>query len=66
MKQTTTRIWRRDEATLPPDQPVAQVQDPAMRAILRARRRALLLEVAAIERHCPRGDDEEAEPRQTA
>lgn len=35
----------------PPKEPIPFVQDPAMREVLKARRRALLAEVAAIEKH---------------
>ncbi len=35
----------------PTREPIPFVQDPAMREVLKARRRALLAEVAAIEKH---------------
>ncbi len=44
-----TRTWHPESS---PPRPVAQVQDPAVRAILLIRRRALLMEVAEIERRC--------------
>jgi len=48
-KRSLTRTWHPQPV---PSQPVSQVQDPAVRAIMLDRRRALLAEVAAIERHC--------------
>ena len=39
---------------------VEQVQDPAVRAILLARRRALLMEAAEIARRCGLDDEEGA------
>ena len=52
-----------------PTQPVPQVQDPAVRDILLTRRRALLMEAAAIARRCgldpEKSDDEAAESRGT-
>ncbi len=59
-KRFTTRTWHPEPV---PSQPVAQVRDPAMREILLTRRRALLMEAAAIERHCglePDAPDDEA------
>ncbi len=43
-----TRTWRPEVVA----EPVAQVQDPAVRAVLLARRRGLLQEVREIERRC--------------
>jgi hypothetical protein len=59
-KRFTTRTWHPEPV---PSQPVTQVQDPAVREILLTRRRALLAEIAAIERHCgiaPDAPDDEA------
>lgn len=47
-RQRPPTCIRRDE---PQKESVPLVQDPAMRAVLKARRRALLAEVAAIEKH---------------
>ncbi len=55
-----TRTWR-PKATS--SDPIAQVRDPAVREILLTRRRALLMEVAEIERRCglpPDAPDDEA------
>jgi hypothetical protein len=54
-----TRTWRK-EAT--PSESVAQVRDPADRALWLVRRRALLMEVAEIERRCGLVPDEEDDP----
>ena len=56
MKRSLMRTWHPDA---PAPAPVAQVADPAVRAILLARRRALLLEAAEIARRC--GLDDEAD-----
>jgi hypothetical protein len=48
-----TRTWRPGSTP----EPVGQVADPAMRAILLIRRRALLMEVREIERRCGLGPD---------
>ncbi len=59
-KRFTTRTWHSASV---PSQPIAQVQDPALREILLTRRRALLMEAAAIARHCglePDAPDDEA------
>ncbi len=59
-KRSLTRTWHPASV---PSQPVAQVQDPAVRAILLTRRRALLMEAAAIARRCglePDAPDDEA------
>ena len=59
-KRFATRTWHPESAS---SQPVAQVCDPAVRAIMLARRRALLLEAAEIERRCgiePDAPDDEA------
>lgn len=53
------RTWRPEVVT----EPVAQVQDEAVRAVLLARRRGLLQEVREIERRCgldPDAPDDEA------
>lgn len=44
-----TRSWHKETD---PSAPVAQVQDPADRALWLMRRRALLMELAEIERRC--------------
>lgn len=46
-----TRTWRPEVVA----EPVAQVQDEAVRAVLLARRRGLLQEVREIERRCGLG-----------
>jgi len=59
-KRFTTRTWHPESV---PSQPVPQVQDPAVRDILLTRRRALLMEAAAIARHCglaPDAPDDQA------
>lgn len=59
-KRFTTRTWHPASV---PSQPVAQVRDPAVRDILLTRRRALLMEAAAIARGCglePDAPDDEA------
>jgi len=60
-KRSPTRIWQ--SAAVARAEPVAQVTDPAVRAIMLARRRALKMEVAEIERRCgvePDAPDDEA------
>jgi len=59
-KRFTSRTWHPESAQ---SEPVAQVQDPAVRAIMLSRRRALKMEVAEIERRCgiePDAPDDEA------
>ncbi len=59
-RRPATRVWR---AAAPATEPVAQVTDPALRAIMLARRRALKMELAEIERRCgvaPAAPDDEA------
>ena len=60
-KRSPTRIWQ--SAAVARAEPVAQVQDPAVRDILLTRRRALLMEAAEIARRCglePDAPDDEA------
>ncbi len=54
-----TRVWR---AEAPATEPVAQVRDPADRALWLTRRRALLMEVREIERRCGITDTDDADP----
>jgi len=59
-KRFATHTWHPESLQA---QPVAQVQDPAVRDILLTRRRALLMEAAAIARRCgpePDAPDDEA------
>jgi len=59
-KRFPSRTWHPESAQ---SEPMAQVQDPAVRDILLTRRRALLMEAAAIARRCglePDAPDDEA------
>jgi hypothetical protein len=48
--RTTTRTWQ------PPAAPIAQVQDPAVRAILRIISRSLKAICVAIDQHCGKAE----------
>ena len=50
-----TRTWHPER----PKEPTPIVRDPAMRAVLEDRRRALLAEVASIEKHLGMKAEEE-------
>jgi len=52
-RRSGTRTWRLE----PVPEPVAQVTDPALRAIMLIRRRALLMEAHEIARRCGLGPD---------
>jgi len=58
-RRSETGVWR-PEATTP--EPVAQVRDPADRALWLMRRRALKMELAEIERRCGLTDADDADP----
>ncbi len=53
-----TRTWRPEVVA----EPVAQVQDPAERALWLMRRRALKMELAEIERRCGLDPDAPDDP----
>ncbi len=57
--RAATRVWR---AEAPATEPVAQVRDPADRALWLIRRRALLMELAEIERRCGITAADDADP----
>lgn len=54
-----TRVWRAEPSAT---ELVAQVRDPADRALWLMRRRALKMELAEIERRCGITDADDADP----